>query len=396
MSKILLINTYYYPNMIGGTEYSTKLLAEGLISRGHDVAVFTCDSSNNFLKEEINNVIVYRDKIKVKNKSWLKPIYKFIELDNKFILKKLDYVIQEFRPELINTQNLYYISPAIWKYIKVKYGIPVVHTIRDLWLYCPRATFIKRNGNECKKRNIYCKLHEFINKKHSNYVDVVTAPSQYTLDFFEEKSYFINSKKIVIPNGVDININDTFEFISNRNKINKNNVVYIFIGSLIYSKGLHWLIETFKELNNENSNLIICGDGPLKEYVIKQAELDNRIIYKGYVSGKEKEEILKQGDVLVIPSIWNETFGRVIIEAYKYGMPVIGSNLGGIPEVIKNGETGIIVEANNKNQLRNAMEYFASRENQIKYRENIKKYINKFSINENISSYEKLYIDILS
>ncbi|CDF57724.1 glycosyltransferase family 4 protein [Thermobrachium celere] len=394
MSRILLINTFYYPNMIGGTEHTIKLLAEGLASKGHNVAVFTCDSNKDFLKEEINGVTIYRDKVVIKNKGFFKPIYKAIELNNRIILSRLDKVIDEFKPDVINTHNLFYISPYIWKYIKLKFSIPIVHTIHDLWLYCPKATYLKRNGQQCENKHLYCKYHEFVNKKHSMYVDFVTSPSRYAIDFFGKRGYFLKSKKMVIPNNIDIDIEKTIDLIKYKNEIKDKKVNFVFLGNLLFSKGLNWLIETFKEIENKNINLIICGDGPLRDYVIKETQNDNRIIYKGHVSGKQKEDILVQGDVLIMPSICNETFGRVIVEAYKYGMPVIGSNLGGIPEVIKNNETGLIVEASDKKQLKDAIEYMVLRKNQIKFRDNITKYINNYNNSEHIKNFENVFSEL--
>ena len=127
----------------------------------------------------------------------------------------------------------------------------------------------------------------------------------------------------------------------------------------------------------------------MKEYVMQFLLKDSRINYVGKVSGELKEEILKKCDVLIVPSIWDEPFGRVILEAYKYGMPVIGSQYGGIPEVISN-ESGIIVNPNNE-ELGNAIKYMSNRENIKFYYKGIYSKLKEFSVDSNIDKYEDFF-----
>ena len=106
----------------------------------------------------------------------------------------------------------------------------------------------------------------------------------------------------------------------------------------------------------------------------------------------ELEEILIESDVLVCPSLWNEPFGRVILDAYKNGLPVIGNKIGALPELIDHNKTGLLVEANNTEKLRQAMEYILfNKEILNKYRKNIPKKLSEFSIEVQRLKFEEIY-----
>lgn len=379
--NILIINTFYFPNIIGGTENSIKILAENLKKKGHNIYVFTCDSSKGNIKEVINGVVVYRAGIVSNDKK-----NKLESIKNRY--EYLKYVLEETRPDVVNTNNLYGLYPFVWRIVKKK-KIKVVHTIRDYWMVCPKGNLLDKNNIKCGNPKLKCKLWRIYFKNFSKYVDRITAPSKYTLELFEKYKYFKNTISIPIHNCIDYNDNKVINIINEKAKRKNDIIEFMFIGNLLRSKGIENLLESFLKNNLENIRLTICGDGELKEYVIQCLSKDSRINYVGRVNGELKDNILKRCDVLVVPSIWDEPFGRVILEAYKYGMPVIGSQYGGIPEVISN-ESGIIVNPNNE-ELGDAITYMANRENIKLYYKGIYSKLQEFSVDINIDKYEELF-----
>lgn len=402
--NILIVNTFYYPNLVGGTENSIKLLAEELVLQGNNVAVFTVDSQKGFYSEKINNVTIYRSNGKnvynsLADKNGVKKlIYKIIEMRNYFVLSDLKKVLDEFKPDVAHTNNLFNMSPLILKYIKER-NIKIVHTLRDYWFICPKSTLLNIKGDPCTK---YCTEHNAFSclshvvyrdyfKSFTKYIDTVTAPSQFTLDLFVNMGYFRHNNTICIPNAIDFDENEVKNIINERMRKKKNIVNYLFIGNLLKSKGIQYLIESFKCTKNENSRLIICGDGDLKDYVRKSVLSDNRIIYKGAIYEEEKKNVLLESDVLIIPSIWYEPFGRVIIEAYKYGMPVIGTNMGGIPEIIDKDVSGVVISALNKDELIDAINHFSDTEVIKKYLINLPQKLNEYSLEKQINKFIEIY-----
>lgn len=155
------------------------------------------------------------------------------------------------------------------------------------------------------------------------------------------------------------------------------------------------MIESFKEIDNENIRLIICGDGTLKEFIIDATNKDSRIDYRGKLTQKELEEVYMESDVLIIPSIWDEPFGRVVIEGNYYGMPVIASDRGGIPEIIKTLKGGIIYNSLNKEELKNAIIKLSNRGLYANFRENILKKMYNYDISQQVERITEIYMEVL-
>lgn len=387
--KILIVNTYYYPNMIGGTEQSIKLLAEGLASKGHEIYVLTGDKQESE-HEIINGVNIIRLDLMNKNKSKVqKVVRKVCELNNLVIKRKVNKIIEKIRPEVIHTNNLFYISPIIWK-IANERKIKVVHTLRDYWGLCPKTSLLDKNAIICKKRNVICDLHTNNYKRFSKNVNIVTAPSNFTLDIYNKEGIFTNIPNIMIPNAIDIDIDKQLKIIKKKKEINDIKIQFLYIGSLHQHKGIEYLIKTFKTISNDSIELKICGDGPLKEFVQRSCKEDSRISYLGTVFSTEKDRILTESDVMIIPSIWYEPFGRVVIEAYKYSLPVIACEIGGIKELL-NEEYSIAIKPNSEDELRFAIERLSNRETVKKYIKDSSMLLNRYNINSQIDKFEEVY-----
>ncbi len=375
--KILIVNTFYYPNMIGGTENSIKILAETLVKNGNEVAIYSVDEKENKSIENINGVKVYRYKIPKYNKI----IKKFKDINNNLAQIQIREVIEDFRPNVIHTNNLYGISNIIWKTVKKEYNIPIVHTLRDYWMLYPIVS----------KEKLSKILFQPFMRKRTKYVDVVTAPSKYTLNKFIEAGYFSESKKQCIYNAININIKETKEIIQKRNMNSKEEIRFMYVGMLIENKGIRNLLDAFSRIENGNVSLHIYGKGELENIVKQKVKENDKIKYYGQLPiDKLKNEWLKN-DVLIVPSIWEEPFGRVVIEANQYGLPVIGANRAGILETITNIQTGILYQYDNIEELVKTIQYFENRENIKKYYKPIEENIEKYSIENQIKEFMELY-----
>ena len=145
--KILLLNSWYYPNLRGGAEHSVKLLAENLAKRGHEVAVFTIDSEKRKMVEEhINGVTIYRGtggaydirKAYRSNKPLMESIKnKYLEIRNYSIIKELSRVNVMFAPDVVHINCIAGMSMSAVLYFRLK-RVPIVYTLRDYFLDSPR------------------------------------------------------------------------------------------------------------------------------------------------------------------------------------------------------------------------------------------------------------------
>lgn len=398
--KILIVNTFYFPNMVGGTEHSVKLLAEGLKQRGHEVAVYCIDNLQRKMKiEDINGIRVYRGKaglfnnrIRINRNGNViqKLINKIIEIRNYSVISEYKSVLNDFAPDIIHTNNLFGMSPLIWKLSKSNCK-KLIHTIRDYWITSPTCSLEIENS-----KSIFIKislaLYRLYFKSQSKYVDVVTAPSNYTLKTFLYRNYFNNSYiKRCVSNCVDINLNETNQIIDEKEKRNSNVIKFIFVGSLYEIKGIKNLLRAFTGIDNENILLTICGDGDFKSLVEEESNRDKRITYKGKLNSTDLKNVLIESDVIIVPSIWDEPFGRVVIEGNQYGNVVIGSNKGGIPEIISEMSSGEVFQYDEVEELRNKISIFSNREYLTRYYSNIRNNIHSYSWAAQIDTFEVLY-----
>ncbi len=288
------------------------------------------------------------------------------------------------------------ISPIAIK-IAHEIGIPVIQTLHEtysLWNFNP---FIKDNIKKAlslRSPFLVNFIKDRIHKQIYNYVNTVVAPSSFALNKYKKERYFLYAKKEIIYNGIKINQEQTLKLINSKIKeIKKRKVTkFLFIGRLVIEKGILNIIDVFKEIKNKDIELYIAGDGYLKDYIIDIIKDDPRIKYCGFVIGKEKDDLYKQSDVLILPtSIFPETFGLVILEAMSYGIPAIASKYGGTVEIIENNKNGILIEPDSFFELKKAILNLTDRDNLIELINNIPENITKFNIVDMTNKYISLY-----
>jgi N-acetyl-alpha-D-glucosaminyl L-malate synthase BshA len=174
--------------------------------------------------------------------------------------------------------------------------------------------------------------------------DRVIAVSRFLKEEVERMG--VSEEKIeVIYGGVTIS--------EDREPFEPDGHVIVFVGSLVPQKGVDILIESFKKIETKNTNLIIVGDGPERNRLEAMAADTKNIQFLGRRKGIRN--ILENSEVLVLPSK-DEGFGLVLLEAMAAGTPVIASNVGGIPEIVGDGQSGILVEKENPEQLAKAID----------------------------------------
>lgn len=356
--KILMVNKFYY--IKGGSETYYFALKKLLESKGHTVIDFSMNDEKNFKskysKYFVKNIDYSKKTNIVKKISMaLKIIYSF-EAKKKF--KK---IIKEERPDLIHLHIFQHqISPSILDVIK-KYKIPTVYTAHDLKMVCLNYKMLN-NGKICEecKRNKYYKCFKnkcvknsyfksLINvvegyfhrwRKSYNVINAIITPSLFYKNKFVE--FGIDSNKIYhIPNFLEE------KEIMITNQTEKN--YYLYFGRLSEEKGIFTLIKAIKDTK---IYLKIVGTGPLenkiKEY-IKNNKITN-IELLGFKSDKELYNIVGNSKVVILPSEWYENGPYSAIESLKLGRPLIGANIGGIPELIEGN--GFLFESGNINDLK--------------------------------------------
>jgi glycosyltransferase involved in cell wall biosynthesis len=350
--KVMIMNSLYQPNIIGGAEKSTQVIAENLKRLKHDPVVVTVADSDKV--DYINGIKVYYVShsnvywsyySKTKN-SFIKIFWHILSLYNPIILKKLKKIIEKENPDVVHTNNLSEFTVGSWKLVK-RYGIPLVHTLRDFSLICPRATLFRRN-DICRKKNIICILILSFRRIFSKYPDAVTGNSSFILNYHIKSGFFKHSKKYVVYNSLES------EKIT-PNRYNGGVLKFGYIGNLSMHKGIEFLLRAFRKIDKAELHVFGKGITPDYEGYLKRNYGSQKIIFHGFV---KTGDAFGKINVLIVPSLCFDTLPRVIYEAYSHGIPVIGSSRGGTPEIIEKSKTGFVYNAESKGELIEKITFF--------------------------------------
>jgi glycosyltransferase involved in cell wall biosynthesis len=343
--KLFIINTLYYPNLIGGAEQSVQLLAEAMFQQGHEVVVVSTSPNSDRTIEFINGVKVYY--LGLKNLYWqfgnkenlsiLKPIWHTFDTYNPWMSQELEYILDMEQPDIVHTNNLGGFSVLVWQTIK-KRNIALIHTLRDYYLLCIRSAMF-RKGKNCEYPCLACQPYILMRRYFSQLPDAVVGISHYILQKHLNLNYFHNTSirrtifNICCP---------TSRLIPSL-PYRRGMLRLGYLGKLQPDKGIEFLLNTLKNLSISNWELLVAGKGTVEyESYLKKSYQSPNISYLGFI---KNENFFPKIDFLIVPSLWNEPLGRVVFEAYSYGIPVIASNRGGIPEIIDEGETGFLFES---------------------------------------------------
>lgn len=351
--KIILANKFYYPR--GGDCIHVIALKKLLEQHGHQVAIFTMQHSEN-LPSEYSDFWVSAVSFSSANNRLTREVL-FRPIWSKEVRIEWIKLLIAFQPDLVHLHNIHtQISPIIaeesWKR-----SIPVYWTLHDYKLICPSYT-LQRNGMVCeecltdKKKVIqhlcikgslagslmgYVETLKWSRSKLENYVTAFISPSQFLKNKMEDAGYKASQ------------INHLYNFTEAEKfkAIIEKEDYYVFLGRLSIEKGLHTLLKA--ATSKPQFKLVIIGDGPLRLDLEKKYSA-NHIKFLGFLPWQEIEKLLGRAKFMVLPSEWYENNPLSIIESLALGTPVLGANIGGIPELINNNN-GRLFEPGNVNEL---------------------------------------------
>lgn len=337
--NVLFVNTLYSEYRIGGAEISVQNLAEQLCKDGYTVGVIAIGEENKFFI--LNGVKVWI--LKIQNIYWPfhskevslteKLRWHFKDISNDGYNASVIQIFNEFNPDVVHTNNLSGISVKLWN-LAQNSNIKIVHTLRDYYLFCPKITMYK-NNKCCKSQCLECNILSVNKKWASKNIDYVVGISNYILELHKKMGYFKHSKAQIIYNGFKLEGNN-----KRPSKYSRESHINIgFIGQINSSKGIELLFKALGLLTDySNWTLHVAGNikADEKENLRTLGKFNDRVIFQGYVP---VEQFLESIDLMVVPSLWQEPFGRVVLEGIINKTPVLASKRGGIPELLKNNKS---------------------------------------------------------
>jgi len=352
--KVLLVHNNYIP--VGGAEVFFHETNRVLKKNNIKTALFSTYEEKQNIDSKWKSYFV---KIKNHKKNLFHSLFNIREIiysrDSK---KKFQKLINDFQPDVVHIFAIYLrITPSILEVCRKK-NIPVIMSCNDYKHLTPEYKLYP-----FKKRRLFFNINFLTNlsAKIGNYIDFYFHKIMKTYDrgislYLFASNFMANETERRWKNKSykwDILRNP---YNSKKNTPNYSNEDYcLYFGRLSDEKGVDVLIKAIKI--SSHCKLKIVGDGPYKKYLEKlSSKNDNKIEFLGEVWGNELERIIKNSKFIVCPSIWHENFPYVIIQSQSFGKAVIGSNVGGIPELVDHNISGFIYQYDNYKILSNYMD----------------------------------------
>lgn len=357
--RILFINKFLYPN--GGSETYIFKLGEYLQTLGHEVQYFGMEHEGRCVGNTAN---VYTKDMDFHGGSKLsKLIYPIKTIYSSEARRKLRIVLNDFKPQILHINNFnYQLTPSIileiQKWRKEGNECRIIFTAHDYQLICPNHMCNNPNtGENCEKclggHFFYCIkgkcIHESTIKSAIGmveatfwkingvykYIDVMICCSEFMKRKMDSNELF-KCKSVTLHNFVDK--------VEWKKTAKKNYILYF--GRFSKEKGIKTLANVCKEL--PDVQFIFAGTGPLEDDISAIPNIKN----VGFKQGKDLEMLIREARFSIYPSEWYENCPFSVMESQIFGTPVLGSNIGGIPELIQVNKTGELFESGNESELK--------------------------------------------
>lgn len=346
--KICLINSLYPPYQRGGAEKVCVQMARNLRNEGHDVFIISGKPKQPIIKESQPEKIYYLNS-NFYNLNLKPTLYRFFwHLQNIFSFKSMFRVLNILKKEqadLVISHNLIGLGFLSARGISLS-GITHHHFIHDIQLLHPSGLIIHGKENELK--SLGAKIYRFILRKIISSPHKVISPSKWLLEEHQKYNFFKNSETEIQKLDDIFSKNKTSQNTSKENTAS-NTTKLLFAGQIESHKGIIFLISAFLKQSKPNLSLSVAGSGSKLNLVKDMAKNDSRIKFLGNLDRLSLEKEMKSAKALVVPSLCYENSPLIISEAKALGLPVIASNIGGIPEASPNPE--LLFEANSEEEL---------------------------------------------
>lgn len=411
-NNLKIINVHVMFSPYGGGEVVAYNTYKVLKQHGHEVYYFAMDDKpyfeenyefSNYFCENIqkNNIIDYLINIP-------RTYYNYKSLN------KFREMLDDIKPDIVHVHTVGKLTYSILKACFER-NIPVVKTEHSALIACPSESLFYQNKTFCKKK--YCikgnYFHCIKNKCYNNnlYSSIVSALLNFVNDFtrYNNKiARFISPslalKEIIVEKGIPNNkIKVIANFFDNNFKNlpinNTQGNYFLYSGRLYNFKGVRTLVETISTLPKE-IQFHIVGKGPMEEELKKYCKVNKleNVKFLGFLSQEQLMEEYSNCIATIVPSICFEIFGLIVIETMAFGKPVIVSDIGALPEIIKNNETGLIFKPENPKDLKEKiLTYWKNKDLAIKHGKNAHKIANELYTEDKY--YEKLinlYSEVLN
>jgi len=406
--RICVVNEFFKPHVTGGTEIFLEHLIDYLISKGFEIDLITSKYKNEKEFEKKGKLTLYRVKSSPLNIGHFKQLPGVTLPFNFFnftLRKKMKDIMK--KSDCVHINNLYHLSFAPIQAANELKKI-VFLDVHDYWPICFKKNLFFLDKTFCKNIQPYkclkclmstnavstifypilnpLVISEFFLKDMSLKFDELITHSKF-MEGIMKAEFKVKPKIISYPYIGGI-------FAERKTIDDKINL--LFIGRVEYMKGAHFLVPIAKILKDKGINykINVIGSGNLIEKLkIESKKEDLKIEFHGFVEHMSQKfiEIMKESHILLVPSLWYEPFGIVVLEAMAFGIPIIASNRGGLKEIVSENNVGIITSLNPK-IIADKIEFLIKNIKLFKkFSFNGLKYIKKYNPQDIFEKYEKIF-----
>lgn len=339
--------------------------AKALVMLGHEVAVFagllnTSQPRYGRTSDIYDGITVHRIGLAPEDYS---P--EFLNFFHPKVDERFQEILESFKPEIVHCHNILGLSVRL-PILATQSGAATVCTLHDLWGFCLTNTAIRTDGEQCRdisqcrscirrihdgrKLNIPMRFRKDMMRIALDHVDRFVSPSQFIAKRYIDAGLDV-SRVEVLPNGIN-----ALSFCPPAAKTSTDDVRVTYVGYFGAHKGVETLLDALAVLSAEGKQFILqlVGEGPACEAYKMRAEslgLLDRVQFLGKVETAKMPAVYARSEIVVLPSIWDENQPVCIMEAMAAGVPVVASRKGGIPELIKHGENGLMFAAGDARDL---------------------------------------------
>jgi glycogen synthase len=413
--RVLFLTNYYPPYHIGGFEELCAEVVEGLSQRGHQIGVLTTHGGLDH--PQITDDGVHRLLYPVVDLRPLRgPLGFFIGRQKRVEkdLAILNDVVTRFRPDVLMICGMWNLPVQLLNLAESWDNPKVIYYFADIWPLLPDAyTLYWKEPPNLKfsyypKRLLAWLVNNFDQKgkiPQSKYLlfNNTICVSEYLCRHLKSEGINIKNSK-VIYNG--ININSFFHVkAEKRSSINNGQLKLLYAGRIMHEKGVHTAIEALGILKKRNLEvtLTILGKGTIN-YIDKLVTLSGnlgisqQIKFSDYVPRQNLPDVISNYDVLVFPSMLDEALPRIILEAMAAGLVVVGTNVGGVPEILKDKRNGLCFSPGSATELADCLEHLIKNQDQMSQylSEAYSMIAQKFDIKNTIEDIEKYILEVLT
>lgn len=323
--RILMVSNLWPPEVVGGAEQYAAALAGRLRSAGHEVHVFTLGTED---RDGVSTMAPWPYPIRTApaQPARRRLLFHAVDVYNPRARRSLDAVLDDVQPDVVHTHAVQGLS-SVALTRPTRHGIAHVHTLHDYWLLCQRNSMVRRDGRACETQCGPCRAISWIRNDAARKAPpgVVLAVSS-AIAREHERIDWVAARVRVEYNPVEV--------VTGSRAMPRGDgrpLTFGFLGRLGADKGIGTLLDAFRRAVPEASRLVVAGRGDYEDAVRAAGP---PVIAAGWVAADRKEALFDDLDCLIVPSEWKDPAPIVVNEARGRGIPVIGADLGGIPELI--------------------------------------------------------------